>query len=154
MSVGRKGSSGASGALAAMLGARMAPLPEAPQEIARSSIVTDNGKPLWARDTSKPIDTVPIPPELPIGWPPKEPPEILEDDIPQVSLPTPSLSLSNLFGGASENNQLKEMQMPILPTVKMKTIHWDTVMLPNTEGTLWDTISQEDPERVDDYVKV
>jgi hypothetical protein len=94
-----------------------------------------------ARDTSKPNDPAPIPPPLPEGWPPRAP-TTKEEQI-GAAAPSRNHLLSSLFskvGGTPEVNVRK--RSTIVPTIKLKQVHWDMVMVTSVEGTVWDTSNE------------
>jgi hypothetical protein len=163
---------GGGGALAAMLGARAAAPIGAAEESASPLISTSanslqqqsatagqsgvNAAP-YARDTSKPQVPIPIPPPLPVGWPPRAPAEegvVLASSSSGAPGRRP-MSLANLFRGEGAGPSLDGAEQSLrrvsVPSVKLKQLHWDLVMLPSVEGTIWDAGTSDQP---DEYAKV
>lgn len=110
----------------------------APQETETSAAEVG---PVPARDPSKPTAPIPAPPPLPVGWPPQAPKELSDSESRQGQM-----SLSSLFKGIGSTSASGMKRTSVTPTLKLKQVHWDMVMLPTTEGTIWDTGSADQPD--------
>lgn len=96
------------------------------------------------RDLSKPLDPAPPPPPLPVGWPPRAP---SSEDVAATGS-RPQMSLSSLFkdAGGMLSPTAGRRRSSATPLLKLKQVHWDMVMLPSTEGTIWDTGPADQPD--------
>lgn len=105
-----------------------------------ASVEVDAAGPVPARDSSKPLDPIPLPPSLPVGWPPHAP------DEETASPARTQMSLASLFKGAGPMDSIGRKRTSVTPILKLKQVHWDMVMVPTTEGTIWYTGPADRPD--------
>lgn len=118
------------------------------------------------RDKSKPVQAVPSPPPLPVGWPPRCPADEdtgaathkAAESVDEGSDVKPKNALASLFGalGAKQLKGAKDKTSDAAQEdegtqVKLKQIHWDVVPIKAAQGTLWDEGTDDSP---DEYAQV